>query len=71
MENNMDGNFTEGLQEVIKHSKEEAMRLVSETINIGHVRLGVLKRNDGVGIDVLRSLDVNLGKLKTSLESSS
>lgn len=64
----MEGNFTEGLQEVIKHSKEEAMRLGSETINIGHLLLGVLKRNDGVGIDVLRSLDVNLGKLKTSLE---
>ena len=27
-----------------------------------------MKRNDGVGIDVLQSLDVNLGKLKTSLE---
>lgn len=64
----MEGNFTEGLQEVIKHSKEEAMRLGSETINIGHLLLGVLKRNDGVGIDVLRSLDVNLSKLKTSLE---
>ena len=64
----MDGNFTEGLQEVIKHSKDEAMRLGSETINIGHLLLGVLKRNDGVGIDVLQSLDVNLGKLKTSLE---
>lgn len=64
----MEGNFTEGLQEVIKHSKEEAMRLGSETINIGHLLLGVLKRNDGVGIDVLRSLDVNLGKLKTALE---
>jgi ATP-dependent Clp protease ATP-binding subunit ClpC len=64
----MEGNFTEGLQEAIKYSKEEALRLGSESINIGHLLLGVLKRGEGLGIDVLKSLDVNLSKLKIALE---
>jgi ATP-dependent Clp protease ATP-binding subunit ClpC len=64
----MDGNFTSGLQEVIKYSKEEAIRLGHDTIFIGHLLLGVLRRGEGVGIDVLKSLDVDFKKLKTCLE---
>lgn len=64
----MDGNFTPGLQEVIKFSKEEAIRLGHDTIYIGHLLLGVLRRGEGVGVDVLNSLQVNFKKLKTCLE---
>lgn len=64
----MDGNFTQGLQEVIKYSKEEAIRLGSESINAGHLLLGVLRRNEGIGVDILKNLKVNFSKLKESLE---
>ncbi len=64
----MDGNFTPGLQEVIKYSKEEAIRLGSEYISAGHLLLGVLRRGEGVGIDVLKSLKVNISKLKDTLD---
>jgi len=64
----MDGNFTPGLQEVIRFSKEEALRLGHDTIYIGHLLLGVLRRGEGIGIDVLKSLDVDFKKLKTCLE---
>ena len=64
----MDANFTPGLQEVIKFSKEEALRLGHDSIYIGHLLLAVLRRGEGIGIDVLKSLDVDFKKLKTCLE---
>ncbi len=64
----MEGNFTEGLQEVIRNSREEALRLGSDTIHVGHLLLGVLKRNQGIGIEVLKSLNADLKLLKQSIE---
>jgi len=64
----MDGNFTPGLQEVIRYSKEEALRLGHNTIYIGHLLLGILRRGEGVGVDVLKALQVDFKKLKNCLE---
>ena len=65
----MEGNFTEGLQEVIRFSREEALRLGHDAISIGHLLLGVLRRGEGLGIDILNSLNVNFKKLKKDVES--
>jgi ATP-dependent Clp protease ATP-binding subunit ClpC len=64
----MEGNFTEGLQEVIRNSREEALRLGNDTIHVGHLLLGVLKRNQGIGIEVLKSLNADFKLLKQSIE---
>lgn len=64
----MEANFSEGLQEVIRNSREEAIRLGHDTIQIGHLLLGVLKRNEGIGIEVLKSLNTDLKKLQKSIE---
>ena len=63
----MEANFSEGLQEVIRNSREEAMRLGHDTIQIGHLLLGVLKRNGGIGIEVLKSLNTDLKQLQKSI----
>ena len=63
----MEANFSEGLQEVIRNSREEAMRLGHDTIQIGHLLLGVLKRNEGIGIEVLKSLNTDLKQLQKSI----
>ena len=64
----MEANFSEGLQEVIRNSREEAIRLGHDTIQIGHLLLGVLKRNEGIGIEVLKSLNTDLKQLQKSIE---
>jgi len=64
----MEANFSEGLQEVIRNSKEETIRLGHDTIQIGHLLLGVLKRNEGIGIQVLKSLNTDLKKLQKAIE---
>lgn len=64
----MEGNFTEGLQEAIRNSREEAIRLGHDTIHVGHLLLGVIKRNEGIGIEVLKSLNADLKLLKKHIE---
>jgi ATP-dependent Clp protease ATP-binding subunit ClpC len=64
----MEGNFTEGLQEAIRNSREEAIRLGHDTIHVGHLLLGVIKRNEGIGIEVLKSLNADLKLLKKLIE---
>jgi len=64
----MKGNFSDGLQEVIRFSREEALRLGHDVISIGHLLLGVVRRGEGLGIEVLTSLGVNFKKLKKDIE---
>lgn len=64
----MKGNFSEGLQEAIRFSREEALRLGHDSISIGHLLLGVIRRGEGLSIEVLTSLDVDFKKLKEDIE---
>lgn len=64
----MKGNFSDGLQEVIRFSREEALRLGHDVISIGHLLLGVVRRGEGLGIEVLTALGVDFKKLKKDIE---
>lgn len=61
-------NFTKGLKDVILFSREEAMRLGHGVISNGHLLLGVIKRAEGAGYEILVNLDVDMSKLKHDLE---
>ncbi len=65
----MEGNFTSGLQEVIRYSREEALRLGYDVIMTGHFLLGVIKRGDGLGYEILQNLNVDMLKLKKDIET--
>jgi ATP-dependent Clp protease ATP-binding subunit ClpC len=64
----MKGNFSEGLQEVIRFSREEAIRLGHDSINIGHLLLGVIRRGEGIGYELLTHLGVDSKRLKKDIE---
>ncbi len=66
----MDGNFSDRLQDVIRLSREEALRLGHDYIGTEHLLLGVIREGQGVAVRILRNLDCDLVRLKKSVEDT-
>jgi ATP-dependent Clp protease ATP-binding subunit ClpC len=66
----MEGNFSERVQEVIRLSREEALRLGHDYIGTEHLLLGIIREGQGVAVKILRNLEVDLVKLKKSIEDT-
>jgi len=66
----MEGNFSERVQEVIRLSREEALRLGHDYIGTEHLLLGIIREGQGVAVRILRNLDVDLVKLKKTIEDT-
>jgi ATP-dependent Clp protease ATP-binding subunit ClpC len=66
----MEGNFSERVQEVIRLSREEALRLGHDYIGTEHLLLGIIREGQGVAIKILRDLECDLIKLKKAIEDT-
>jgi ATP-dependent Clp protease ATP-binding subunit ClpC len=66
----MDGNFSDRLQDVIRLSREEALRLGHDYIGTEHLLLGIIREGQGIAIRILRNLDCDLMKLKKAIEDT-
>ncbi|MBZ0200893.1 MAG: ATP-dependent Clp protease ATP-binding subunit [Ignavibacteriaceae bacterium] len=66
----MDGNFSDRLQDVIRLSREEALRLGHDYIGTEHLLLGIVREGQGVAVRILRNLDCDLMKLKKAIEDT-
>jgi len=66
----MEGNFSERLQDVIRLSREEALRLGHDYIGTEHLLLGIIREGQGVAVQILRNLECDLMKLKKAIEDT-
>ncbi|MCC6548627.1 MAG: ATP-dependent Clp protease ATP-binding subunit [Ignavibacteriaceae bacterium] len=66
----MEGNFSDRLQDVIRLSREEALRLGHDYIGTEHLLLGLIREGQGVAIRILKNLDCDLLRLKKAVEES-
>jgi len=66
----MEGNFSNRVQDVIRHSREEAVRLGHDYIGTEHFLLGLIKEGEGIAARILRNLNVDLYQLKQKIEES-
>ncbi len=66
----MDAQFSQRIKDVLGYSKEEAVRLGNSHIGIEHLFLGILRDGEGLAIDVLVVLGVELYDLRMSIEKS-
>ena len=66
----MEGNFSERVQEVIRLSREEALRLGHDYIGTEHLLLGIIRENHGVAVRILQNLGVDLSSLKKTIEDT-
>jgi len=60
--------YTPGMKEVIKLSKAEAGRLGHDYIGPEHYLLSIIRKGDGLAVQALNSMGVNLDELKEELE---
>ncbi|PTN09321.1 ATP-dependent Clp protease ATP-binding subunit [Mangrovibacterium marinum] len=65
----MDSQFSPRIKDVLSYSREEAIRLGNEQIGLEHIFLGILRDGEGVAIDILTTLGVNLSEIKIAVES--
>jgi ATP-dependent Clp protease ATP-binding subunit ClpC len=66
----MEGNFSNRVNEVIRLSREEALRLGHDYIGTEHILLGIIREGEGIAVKVLKNLGVNLYKLKKGIEDT-
>ncbi|WP_423127642.1 ATP-dependent Clp protease ATP-binding subunit [Gaoshiqia sp. Z1-71] len=65
----MDSQFSPRIKDVLTYSREEAIRLGNEQIGLEHIFLGILRDGEGIAIDILSGLGVNLSEIKEAVEN--
>jgi len=67
----MDENFSPRVKDVIQYSKEEALRLGHKHIGTEHLLLGIIREGEGMAIEILLSLGIDLKLLRKRIEDIS
>ncbi|MEI8133919.1 MAG: ATP-dependent Clp protease ATP-binding subunit [bacterium] len=65
-----EGNFSNRVQDVIRLSREEAIRLGHDYIGTEHLLLGIIREGEGIAVKILRNLGVDLYKIKKAIEDT-
>jgi len=60
--------YSERVRQAISFAGQEAVRLGHDHIGTGHLLLGIIRQGDGVAIEILKAMYVDLEKLKAELE---
>lgn len=66
----MEAKFSPRVKDVITFSREEALRLGHDYIGCEHLLLGLIREGEGMAIKIMKSLGINLGELRKSVENS-
>ncbi len=66
----MEPNYSNRAHDVIRISREEALRLGHDYIGTEHLLLGIIKEGEGIAIKILKNLGVDLHKLKKAIEDT-
>jgi ATP-dependent Clp protease ATP-binding subunit ClpC len=66
----MDSNFSQRVQEVIRLSREEALRLGHDYIGTEHLLLGIIREGEGVAINIFTNLGIDPSKIKKTVEET-
>jgi ATP-dependent Clp protease ATP-binding subunit ClpC len=65
----MDYKFSNKIKEVLSYSREEAVRLGNSNIGTEHLFLGILRDGEGMAINILLELGINLSEAKDQIET--
>ena len=66
----MDSNFSNRVQDVIRLSREEAIRLGHDYIGTEHLLLGIIREGEGTAIKIFKNLGVDSSKIKKTIEDT-
>ncbi len=65
----MNAKFSQKIKEVLSYSREEAIRLGNSYLSPEHLFLGILREGEGMAIEVLISLGLDLFDIKKEIEN--
>jgi ATP-dependent Clp protease ATP-binding subunit ClpC len=65
----MDSKFSQKMKDILAYSKEEAIRLNNNHIGTEHIFLGMLREGEGLAIETLISLGIDLFDIKKAVET--
>ncbi|MFN5494058.1 MAG: Clp protease N-terminal domain-containing protein, partial [Bacteroidota bacterium] len=65
----MEAKFSQRLKDVITFSREEALRLGHDYLGPEHLLLGIIREGEGMAVQILTSLGLDLMELRRNLES--
>ncbi|MEW5701065.1 MAG: ATP-dependent Clp protease ATP-binding subunit [Candidatus Zixiibacteriota bacterium] len=60
--------FSESARKAIEFARDEAARLRHDYIGTEHLLLGLIRLGEGMAIDMITNIGIDLGELKTSVE---
>ncbi|MSQ78968.1 MAG: ATP-dependent Clp protease ATP-binding subunit [Flavobacteriaceae bacterium] len=66
----MESKFSPRVRDVLSFAREEAIRLGHDFIGCEHLMLGLLRDGDGTALKILKHLDVDVIRLRRSIEDS-
>jgi ATP-dependent Clp protease ATP-binding subunit ClpC len=66
----MEAKFSPRVKEVLTYSREEAMRLGHNYVGVEHFVLGLIREGEGTAIKLLESMEVDLSRLRKTIENS-
>ena len=66
----MEAKFSQRVKDVITYSREESLRLGNDHVGLEHLLLGIIREGEGLAVQVLSYLGVDLVELRKTIESS-
>ncbi len=66
----MEAKFSQRVKDVLAYSREEALRLGNDYIGVEHLLLGMLREGEGLAIQIMQFLGINLTELRQIIEQS-
>jgi ATP-dependent Clp protease ATP-binding subunit ClpC len=66
----MESNFSNRVQDVIRLSREEAIRLGHDYIGTEHLLLGIIREGEGIAIKIFKNLGKDVHKIKKTVEDT-
>ncbi len=66
----MDQKFSPRVQDIMQHSREEAVNMGNPYIGLEHIFLGIVNDKDSNAVQILKNLDLDIEAFKQKLEAS-
>ncbi len=66
----MEAKFSPRVKDVITYSREEALRNGNDHIGVEHLLLGIIREGEGLAVQILSNMGLDLNKIKNTIEST-
>ncbi|NVO03567.1 MAG: ATP-dependent Clp protease ATP-binding subunit [Bacteroidetes bacterium] len=66
----MEAKFSQRVKDVITYSREESLRLGNDHVGLEHLLLGIIREGEGLAVQVLSYLGIDLIELRKTIEAS-